>query len=157
MLRKIIKRILAAFLDWLQVPGASYLRERYIYQNGAHVFPARNLDMLSVGIHTSLHNVIINLWAPVVLEDEVSIAHNALLLTGGHELSARGFTDKVIPRGPITIKKGAWIGSNAIVLGGVTVGEGSILAAGSVLTKSIPLHEIWAGNPARKVRDFGRK
>ncbi len=50
---------------------------------------------------------------------------------------------------PITIGPNAWIGSQTILLKGVTVGEGSIIAAGSVVTKDIPSNRIAAGNPAR--------
>ncbi|MGI8654661.1 MAG: acyltransferase [Pyrinomonadaceae bacterium] len=53
---------------------------------------------------------------------------------------------------PIVIHDKAWIGARAIILRGVTIGEGSIVAAGSVVTKSIPAWSIAAGNPARIVR-----
>ena len=49
---------------------------------------------------------------------------------------------------PITIKKNAWIGMRSIILKGVTVGEGSIVAAGSVVTKDVPDYTLVAGNPA---------
>lgn len=47
------------------------------------------------------------------------------------------------------------IGSNATVLGGVSIGDGSLIGAGSVVTKSVPAGEIWAGNPARFKRKAG--
>lgn len=46
-----------------------------------------------------------------------------------------------------------WIGNNCLIKSGVTVGNGSIVGMGSVVTKDIPSFEIWAGNPARKIRD----
>lgn len=46
-----------------------------------------------------------------------------------------------------------WIGNRAIVLQGVSIGTGSVIGAGSVVTHDIPPYEIWAGNPARKIRD----
>lgn len=52
----------------------------------------------------------------------------------------------------ILIKNDVFIGANSIILKGVTIGEKSIVGAGSVVTKSIPNNEIWAGNPARKIR-----
>jgi len=51
------------------------------------------------------------------------------------------------------IGRDVWIGYGAIVRRGTTVGEGSIIGAGSVVTRNIPPYEIWAGVPARKVRD----
>ena len=44
------------------------------------------------------------------------------------------------------------IGSNATILGGVEIGEGAVIGAGSVVTKDVPPHEVWAGNPARYLR-----
>ena len=52
----------------------------------------------------------------------------------------------------VTVKKKAWIGFNAIILRGVTIGEGAIVGAGSVVTKDVPDGAIVAGNPARVVR-----
>jgi acetyltransferase-like isoleucine patch superfamily enzyme len=50
------------------------------------------------------------------------------------------------------VKKGASIGSNATILCGVTVGEGAIVGAGSVVTKDVPARAIVAGNPAKVIR-----
>ena len=53
---------------------------------------------------------------------------------------------------PVTIEHDAFIGARCIILKGVTIGENSIVGAGSVVTKSIPANEIWAGNPAKFIR-----
>jgi acetyltransferase-like isoleucine patch superfamily enzyme len=55
---------------------------------------------------------------------------------------------------PVIIKDNAFIGAHSIILKGVIVGENSIVGAGSVVTKNIPDNEIWAGNPACKVREL---
>lgn len=53
---------------------------------------------------------------------------------------------------PIHIKRGAFVGTGAIILKGVTIGEEAIVAAGSVVTCDIPDHEIWGGNPAKLLK-----
>lgn len=53
---------------------------------------------------------------------------------------------------PVSIEHDAFIGARCIILKGVTIGENSIVGAGSVVTKSIPANEIWAGNPAKFIR-----
>lgn len=51
------------------------------------------------------------------------------------------------------VEDDVWIGHGSVILGGVRVGKGSIIAAGSVVTKDIPPCEIWGGNPAKKIKD----
>ena len=52
---------------------------------------------------------------------------------------------------PIVLENNVWLGVNAVVLKGVTIGSGAIVGAGAVVTKSVPAGEIWAGIPARKI------
>lgn len=52
----------------------------------------------------------------------------------------------------MVIEDNVFIGARCIILKGVTIGENSIVGAGSVVTKSIPANEIWAGNPAKFIR-----
>lgn len=53
---------------------------------------------------------------------------------------------------PVRIRDNAFIGARSMILKGVTVGENSIVAAGSVVTKTIPPNQIWGGNPAKFIR-----
>ena len=55
---------------------------------------------------------------------------------------------------PVRIADNVWVGMNAVILKGVTIGENSIVAAGSVVTKSIPPNTVVAGNPAVIVKEF---
>lgn len=57
-----------------------------------------------------------------------------------------------IKTSPLIIKDGAWIGGHCIILKGVTIGYHSVVAAGSVVTKSIPDNEVWGGNPAHFIK-----
>lgn len=59
-----------------------------------------------------------------------------------------------VSRKEINIQDMAWIGFNSIILKGVTIGEGSIVGAGSVVTKDVPPWTIVAGNPAKKIREI---
>ena len=55
---------------------------------------------------------------------------------------------------PVKIADNVWIGMNAVILKGVTIGENSVVAAGSVVTKSVPPNTVVAGNPAVVVKQF---
>ncbi len=54
---------------------------------------------------------------------------------------------------PIKIDEDVFIGAGWIVVRGVTIGKGSVIGAGSVVTKMVPAGQVWAGNPARYIRD----
>ena len=55
-------------------------------------------------------------------------------------------------KGNVIIKNDVWIGMNSIILSGVTIGNGAVIAAGSVVTKDIPDYAVAAGNPARVIK-----
>lgn len=86
--------------------------------------------------------------------DDVLIGHNAIFATLNHgEDPADRST--LIPA-PIVVEPRVWMGANVTILGGVTIGEGSILAAGSVVTKDVPPYSIVAGVPAKVIRSVNR-
>jgi acetyltransferase-like isoleucine patch superfamily enzyme len=89
----------------------------------------------------------------ISIEDDVSLAGNNYLLT--HSNPYPHF-EKVLKSytAPVIIKKGAWLGIGAIILPEVTIGEYSIIAAGSVVTKSIPDKVIAGGMPAKVLKDI---
>jgi acetyltransferase-like isoleucine patch superfamily enzyme len=57
------------------------------------------------------------------------------------------------PEAPVILEGDVWIGANVVVLKGVTIGQGAIIAAGAVVRDSIPAYEIWGGVPAKKIGD----
>lgn len=82
----------------------------------------------------------------------VSIGPNAMVLTQTHDIGWKARRAGKARRLPVTIGDGCWIGAGAIVLPGVTVNRGSIVAAGAVVTKDVPPHTLVAGVPARPMR-----
>lgn len=72
----------------------------------------------------------------------------------GKNVMKKNFSDFDTKKTPsISVGSDVWIGANATVLSGVTIGTGAVIGAGSVVTKDVGPYEIWAGNPARKIRD----
>ncbi|MBI5303617.1 MAG: hypothetical protein HY868_15890 [Chloroflexi bacterium] len=70
----------------------------------------------------------------------------------GQRFSRRG---DVLPQStPVRIERGAWIGARAIILKGVTIGEGAVVGAGAVVTHSVPPRSLAVGNPAQIVRQW---
>jgi acetyltransferase-like isoleucine patch superfamily enzyme len=85
----------------------------------------------------------------ITIEDHVRISQGAFIETASLSLG-EPLPYPHVARS-ITIGRGAWIGANAMVLGGVTVGEQAVIAAGAVVTKDVPPDTIVAGVPARPV------
>jgi acetyltransferase-like isoleucine patch superfamily enzyme len=88
------------------------------------------------------------------IADDVMIGPNVSIITTSHPIAPsqrRAFT---IGR-PIVIEKGVWIATGATIIGGVTVGENSVVAAGSVVTRDVPANTLVGGNPARVIRSIG--
>ena len=98
------------------------------------------------------HNVTILDGAKVTFGDNVFIAPNCVFSTAGHaidnEQRSRGLEIAL----PITVGDNVWIGTNVSVLPGVTIGNNTIIGAGSVVNKNIPEGVIAAGNPCKVIR-----
>ncbi len=86
----------------------------------------------------------------ITIEDNVLIAPKVSLLSEGHPISPED-RQSLVP-GHIHIKRNAWIGANATILPGVTVGENAVVAAGAVVSKDVPDNTIAGGIPARTVK-----
>jgi acetyltransferase-like isoleucine patch superfamily enzyme len=85
------------------------------------------------------------------IADDVMIGPNVSLITSGHPVESsrrRAFT--IVK--PIALERNVWIGAGATIIGGVTVGENSVVAAGSVVTRNVPANSLVGGNPARIIR-----
>lgn len=101
-----------------------------------------------VGVGCSLVNTLLDCVDQITIGDYVSFGHNCMVLTGFHDYNLKGEArQKSGPTKPVTIKNGAWIASGVIILPGVTIGENSVIGAGSVVTHDVPDNELWFGNP----------
>lgn len=105
-----------------------------------------------IGDHTriGLHNTIIG---PVDIGSHVNLAQGITVTALNHNF---GDTDKRIDEqgvstNPVTIEDDVWIGANAVILPGVTIGEHCVVAAGAVVTKDVPPHSLVAGVPAKVI------
>ena len=87
------------------------------------------------------------------IADDVMIGPNVSLITSGHPIEPSR-RRAVVVAAPIVIERNAWIAAGATIIGGVTIGENSVVAAGSVVTKDVPPNTLVGGNPARVIRSI---
>ena len=107
---------------------------------GRNVFINQNCTMYDLG--------------GIDIADDVMIGPNVSLITSGHPIEPSQRRAFVTAK-PIVIERNVWIAAGAIIIGGVTVGENSVVAAGSVVTKDVPPNTLVGGNPARVIRPIG--
>ena len=93
----------------------------------------------------------------IYIDEYVRFSHNCMVITGKHNYEAKDVHKfgEVVPEGrDVRIGRGSWITSGVIILGGVTIGQHCVIAAGSVVIEDIPDYSFAAGIPARVVRSI---
>lgn len=135
---KIIKQLLpnAAKSVWIQPPF--YCDYGYNIQIGKKVFFNFNCVILDV--------------MPVTIGDRSLIGPNVQIYTATHPLHYKERATGLEKAKPITIGNDVWIGGNAVICPGVTIGDRTVIGAGSVVTKNIPPDVFAAGNPCKIIR-----
>jgi acetyltransferase-like isoleucine patch superfamily enzyme len=88
--------------------------------------------------------------APLKIGNHVDIASQVLIYNDEHNVNSADFGNSY---GQVTIGDYVFIGPRAIILPGITIGQGAVVAAGAVVTKNIPDFEVWGGVPAKKIFD----
>ena len=111
--------------------------------------------MITVGDRVFIgRGVELNCRESIRVEDDAMIAAGCRLIDCDHGTAPDGLIrDQPVISAGIVVGRGAWLGAGVIVLKGVHIGDGAIIGAGSVVTKSVPEREIWAGVPARFLRN----
>lgn len=102
----------------------------------------------------SNHNLIILDAAEVRIGDNVFVGPNVGIHTSGHPIDFERRNNGLEYALPITIEDDVWIGSSVTIIGGVTIGRGTVVAAGSVVIRDLPDNVVAAGNPCRVIRSI---
>ncbi len=108
-----------------------------------------------IGNHSriGLSNTVIG---PVTIGNQVNLAQNIVISGLNHNY--RDITQPISKQGvttiPVTIEDNVWIGANAVILAGITIGKHTVVAAGTVVTCNVPPYSVCAGNPGRIVRQY---
>jgi acetyltransferase-like isoleucine patch superfamily enzyme len=108
-----------------------------------------------IGDHTriGLHNTIIG---PVDIGSHVNLAQGITVSALNHNFSDtnKRIDEQGVSTNQVTIEDDVWVGANAVILPGVTIGEHCVVAAGAVVTKDVPPHSLVAGVPAKVIKSI---
>ncbi len=111
---------------------------------------------IRIGEKTRIHGTCIHAYQSVEIGNNCLIAANCQIFdSDAHDLSFPEVENRINTRGesrPIKIEDNVWIGANSIILPGVTIGNGSVIAANSVVTKHVPPMVVAGGNPVRIIK-----
>ena len=110
---------------------------------------------LIIGDYTriGLGNTIIG---PATIGHHVNLAQNVTVtgLNHNYQDADKRIDEQGVSTRPVTIEDDVWVGANAVILPGVTLGKHSVVAAGSVVSRSVPPYSVCAGSPAKVIKQF---
>ena len=115
-----------------------------------------NIDNLILGSNVSIWPLVyIDAYGGLNIGSDVSIAHGVSILTFEHQYENHEIPikDQEVKALPVSIGNNVWIGAKATILGGNSIDSGSVIGAGSVITKNVQCDSIVVGVPGRKVKD----
>jgi acetyltransferase-like isoleucine patch superfamily enzyme len=135
----------------LRLMGSKIAKGVSIYRNG-HIWEGSNMEI--GGGSTIGYKVHLDDRRGIIIGQNVTIASEVMIWTLHHDYNDIQF--KAIG-GPVAIGDYVWICSRAIILPGVTIGQGAVIAAGSVVTKDVPAWTVVGGVPAKKIAERERK
>ena len=113
----------------------------------------RECALIKIGENTRINGACIHAYNEIIIGRNCLIAANVQIIdANGHELSFDNIEDRINTSSegrPIKIEDNVWIGLNAIILPGVTIGAGSVIGSNTVVTKDVPPMVVFAGNPGK--------
>ena len=135
----------------LEEDASFVLTGKAMIQSGAMIFLGRG-KTLKIGRSTFTSNIKILAHDDITIGDNCIFGWECQIFSGdGHPIyQEESIINKDVP---VVIEDNVWVGSRALILKGVRVGKGSIVAAGAVVTKDVPPNCIVAGNPAKVVKE----
>lgn len=129
-----------------QLEHGIYFHYDGIYSDGPSICIG---DNVFIGNHTEF-----NITEKIIVGNNCLIAAGCRFVDHNHSFHlGELIREQLAPKSKIILENDVWLGCNVIVLKGITIGKGAIVAAGSVVNKSIPPYEIWGGIPAKKISE----
>jgi acetyltransferase-like isoleucine patch superfamily enzyme len=128
-------------------------RFRVFYDSSIEIFP---YGVLTVGTGYINSGCVISCAKSITIEDGTAIARNVKIYDSDHHKILNENQQYVNPPKAVVIKRNVWIGVNAVILKGVTIGEGAVIGAGALVVHDVGPNSVVAGVPAAVIRQNAR-
>ena len=140
-------------------PEKIYIKENVSISKGARleVYQGENAAITIEKNTSIMYNVSVLAAERITIGKNVLIASDVLITSENHGIDPEKpdiYINQPLTAKPVSIEDNVWIGQKAIILPGVTIGKGSIVGAGSVVTKTVPAYSIATGNPAKIIKKY---
>jgi acetyltransferase-like isoleucine patch superfamily enzyme len=133
----------------MQEHSKMIVNNNFSIHSGLHIIILKNATLKLGSGYISRH-LKIKCYSSISIGENVAFSENVTIWdSDAHEINYEGY----VKTAPIIIGDHVWIGTNVIILKGVTIGNGAIIAAGSVVNKDIPAHTLAAGVPAKVIKN----
>ncbi len=139
------------------IEGREKIIKRLFAKTGKKITVEQNFYGYNISVGENFymnHNCVILDGAKVEFGDNVFIAPNCGFYTAGHPLDYETRNKGLEYAKPIKVGNNVWIGGNVCVIPGVTIGDNTVIGAGSVVTKDIPSNVVAVGNPCRVIKEI---
>jgi acetyltransferase-like isoleucine patch superfamily enzyme len=140
-------------VEFLRFPGNISIDDHAIIKEGAKICPCNDRARIFIGERTTIgYHTFIFASEKITIGNDCLIAPFVYIVDSNHQIKK----ELLINQQPnetaeIIIEDDVWIASNVTILKGVNIGKGAVIAANSVVNKSVPSYEIWGGTPAKKI------
>lgn len=141
---------------WYRRALGIQIGERAGVHMGAYVWFWGPREVRRIGVRIGRNsrigrNCTIDARSPLTIGDNVALSPEVMILAGTHDVNDPKFADSEVGPWAVAIEDHVWIGTRAMIMPGVTVGRGAVVAAGAVVTKDVPPLTIVAGVPAKPI------
>jgi acetyltransferase-like isoleucine patch superfamily enzyme len=160
-IKRLLGRLFITISDAAEICKAEDLKSRLGYCGEGVVFHKEvsiiKPEAISIGNHTHIGDrAYLRGGGKIMIGQWCQIANSVIIVTGNHNLNGKLYYDNVSYK-DVFIGNNVWIASNAIILSGVKIGDNSVVAAGTVVTKDVPENVVVAGVPARIIKKISAK
>lgn len=142
--------------SWLEKRELAFLRSKMNMGKGIDMkkgFRATKPGDITIGDFASIGpDVTMQAHAPIEIGDYTLIAAGVTIVTANHYIDKRELEMRHGEQSPVKIGKSCWLGAGVIILPGVTIGDGTIVGAGSIVSKDLPPEMICVGVPAKAIK-----